>query len=105
MNWLDLLTVAETVAVSAAVAAAALIASTDLKRRRWGFIAAIMSAGAALPMFLFKELYSYSALQVFYLITAVVGLYNVIKAEIKERGAQNGVLHDTATNVHSEPSE
>lgn len=88
MSLVDLLPVLETVAVSAAVASAALIASTDLKRRQWGFIAALTSSSAALPMFLHNELYSYSALQVFYLATALVGLYNVVTERIRRKEAE-----------------
>lgn len=75
-----IITVLEAVGVIAAVAGSVLITSIFATKRRLAFIAFIVSSCVALPLFTYNELYSYAALQVFYLITAGVGLYNLRKS-------------------------
>ena len=72
-----IITVLEAVGVITAVAGSVLVTSTFVAKRRVAFIAFIISSSAALPLFTYNELYSYAALQVFYLITAGFGFYNL----------------------------
>lgn len=72
-----IITILEATGVIAAVAGSVLVTSTFVAKRRVAFIAFIISSSAALPLFTYNELYSYAALQVFYLITAGFGFYNL----------------------------
>lgn len=72
-----IITVLEAVGVITAVAGSVLVTSTSPAKRRLAFVSFVVSSSAALPLFIYNELYSYAALQVFYLITAGFGLYNL----------------------------